>query len=146
MKTAKPGGYVLSFRHNPDTCDLVNVFLRDGKLVVWVRQQGEVFNPDETIATAKVSDGKWHHVAITRGPGGEVTLYLDGAANARLAKPARARGKLVTNQRALGVEGSNMDGKNMFVDRSRLDGCLDELRIYGEVLPEAELRKLAGRK
>src|SRR5262249_42799542 len=43
VKTTKNSGYILSFRHQPDTCDLIGVFLRDGKLAVWVRQRGEVF-------------------------------------------------------------------------------------------------------
>jgi hypothetical protein len=144
VKTSRDKGYILSFRHQPDTCDLVNVFLNGGKLAVWVRHQGDVLIPDTTTTTAPIHDGQWHHFAITRNTGGEVTLYLDGTANARLTSPARARGKLVTNLRSLGVEALNMDGKNAFVDRSRLEGCLDELRIYGEVLSETDIRKLAS--
>jgi hypothetical protein len=146
VKTSRDKGYILSFRHQPDTCDLVNVFLSGGKLAVWVRHQGDPFVPDTTTSTVPIHDGQWHHFAITRTAAGEVTLYLDGASNARLVSPARARGKLVTNLRSLGLEALNMTGNNAGVDRSRLEGCLDELCIYGEVLAEQDIRKLADRK
>jgi hypothetical protein len=145
VKTSKENGYVVSFRHLPDTCDLVGVFLSGGKLAVWVRQHKDVWAPDTITTKAPINDGQWHHFAVTRSDGGEVTLYLDGAVSARLNSPTRARGKLITNVRSLGVESSNMDGKNVFVDQSRLDGCLDEFRVYGEVLAEPEIRKLAAR-
>ncbi|MCI0463529.1 MAG: LamG domain-containing protein [Gemmataceae bacterium] len=143
VKTARPQGYILSFRREPDApFDLLNIFLDGGKLAVWVRHRGNPFAPDTTHSTVPIHDGQWHHFAVTRSPEGEVTLYLDGALNARLKPGPRGlpSGRVSTSLHTLGVEARSLQGRE-----PRLDGCLDELSLWGQVLSAEEIKKYAGR-
>lgn len=143
VKTTKADGMVLSFRRDPDApWDLLNIFLNGGHLTVWVRQKGDPLLPPTTASTARIDDDKWRHFAVTRSAEGDVTLFLDGAVNARLKADASRipRGRVFTNLHTLGVEAREVEGRG-----ARLDGCLDELMVFGNVLSEEEIRKYAGR-
>jgi len=71
-------------------------------------------------------------------PDGEVTLHLDGVFQNKLIKPDQTRGKLLTNLRTLGVEASSPTSQ-------RLNGCIDELRIYGDALSDKDITALVAR-
>lgn len=140
VKTSKADGYVLSFRIDQDkTFDLLNIFVAGGKLAAWVRRQGNPWMPTAVATAGPINDGRWHHFAVRRMADGEVTLHLDGTFQGKLTNPDQTRGKLVTNKRALGVEATSSISP-------RLEGCIDELRIYGEALPEKDLAELAAQR
>jgi hypothetical protein len=151
VKTSKPKGMILSLRPETDSpYDMLNVVLNGGKLVVQIRQQGNPFYPDEATSTFAIHDDKWRHFAVTRTADGEVTLFLDGNRNAtatgkRKGKASSQSGKIVTSNRALGVEALLLaaDARPSF-DRSRLEGCIDELSFFGDALSEAAIRKLSN--
>jgi Concanavalin A-like lectin/glucanases superfamily len=146
MKTTQREGMVLSFRHHPDTCDLVNIFVKDGAPVAWVRHAGDPFYPHSHTTGQPVNDGKWHHFAVTRNPDGNVVLHVDGIQKTQ-ARGGRAdqNGKLVTNLRTLGLEATNLVGRRGELSPYRFVGCIDELAIFGEVLIDERIRALAGR-
>ena len=150
VKTTKARGLILSFRKEPDdTFDLLNIFLKGGSLAVWVRPSGDPLNPEQADSKVRINDGKWHHFAVTRTAEGEVGLYLDGTLQSRIKAGGGRRalnGRVVTNLHSLGVEARNMGGKQApFVDPAKLEGCIDELSIWGEVLSDQVIQKSAGR-
>jgi hypothetical protein len=144
VETSSPQGVLLSFRPEPDTYDMITVSLAGGKLAVLVRHHGNPFHPGTTSSTVAIHDGRWHHFAVVR-TGKEVLLYLDGALNARLTSPFPGphTGKVVTGRSVLGVEaGMLAERVHPLTDRSRLQGCIDELHVFGDALGEKEIQKL----
>jgi hypothetical protein len=142
LKTSATKGVLFSFRSEPDTFDLLNLFLENGKLMVWHRQRGNPFLPVALSTPAAVNDGKWHHFAAVRLAEGELRLYADGKS---VAKTGGCSGKLVTNLRTLGGEARGIYLKDARVERTLYAGCLDELLISGDALSDAEVAKLATR-
>ncbi|GAB2784736.1 sialidase family protein [Amycolatopsis magusensis] len=84
-------------------------------------------------APAALNDKKWHHFALTRS-GGTASLYLDG----KLAASASGLTGSVSPGRPFAIHlGQRLDGQ------FRLQGSLDEIRLYGRALTIAEIAALA---
>lgn len=94
-------------------------------------------NPDTTVySTANVNDGNWHHLAFTRNSDtGVVKIYMDGILNYTVATPVGAR----TAPNDLRIGASQSPAPVV------LNGNLDDLRLYDEELPGADIAKLAFR-
>jgi hypothetical protein len=90
-----------------------------------------VANDFTTKSSIAVNDGNWHHVVLTRDHlAGTYGIYIDGALN---ASGAIAAGTIGTPFTSLGrIEDTG--GTPMY-----LDGQLDEVRIYGQVLNAAQV-------
>ncbi|MFE9996833.1 exo-alpha-sialidase [Streptomyces avermitilis] len=81
--------------------------------------------------TGAHNDGQWHHLALRRG-GGALTLFLDGAPISTADVPGS-----VSRNSPFGVHiGQRMDSRAYFT------GSIDEVRVYGRALSDAEITGL----
>ena len=93
-----------------------------------------------------VSDGDWHHLALTRDEEGTIELFLDGGSQGQ-SKVPESRGPITTNMRTLGVEPlwATQHQTSQFGIQTSLEGTIDEFCIFGRRLEHEEIKKLAGR-
>jgi RNA polymerase sigma-70 factor (ECF subfamily) len=82
---------------------------------------------------------RWYHVAFTHDERGSTRLYLDGVEVGRAQGSHSDRG-LVTSNLTIGA---GQYSRNPRLVRQKLDGALDEVRIYGRALPAAEIVALS---
>jgi len=95
----------------------------------------------EGVTTDVVTDGEWHHVAVTvaenatvGSPG--VTLYLDGENDTPIDEDPDALDIVAGADVSIGSRGTT---------NSRfLNGALDDVRIYDKELTQAEVQAIAG--
>ncbi|MEU9467290.1 sialidase family protein [Streptomyces avermitilis] len=81
--------------------------------------------------TGAYNDGRWHHLALRRG-GGALTLFLDGTPISTADVPGS-----VSRNSPFGVHiGQRMDSRAYFT------GSIDEVRVYGRALSDAEITAL----
>ncbi|MFJ9967014.1 exo-alpha-sialidase [Streptomyces avermitilis] len=81
--------------------------------------------------TGAYNDGQWHHLALRRGSGA-LTLFLDGTPISTADVPGS-----VSRNSPFGVHiGQRMDSRAYF------NGSIDEVRVYGRALSDAELTVL----
>ncbi|MET7848310.1 sialidase family protein [Streptomyces avermitilis] len=81
--------------------------------------------------TGAYNDGQWHHLALRRG-GGALTLFLDGTPISTADVPGS-----VSRNSPFGVHiGQRMDSRAYFT------GSIDEVRVYGRALSDAEITGL----
>lgn len=74
------------------------------------------------------NDGQWHHLALRRG-GGRLTLFIDGTTVGTADVPGS-----VSRNSPFGVHvGQRMDSRAYFT------GAIDDVRVYGRALSDAEL-------
>lgn len=94
-------------------------------------------NPNDTIphaSTIPVASNVWSHVALTAQAGGSVNFYVNGLPAGTFPTAA---GFGATNNNPLYI-GSRAD---LF---TTMDGFIDELSLYNEVLTAAQINALAG--
>ncbi|MEV0616574.1 LamG-like jellyroll fold domain-containing protein [Nonomuraea sp. NPDC050404] len=77
----------------------------------------------------------WHHVAVTLS-GTTGTLYVDG-------EPVATNDGLTLDPSALGATTDNWIGRSQYGD-PLLKATVDDFRIYGRALTQAEIRSLPG--
>jgi hypothetical protein len=96
-----------------------------------------VGNPDTTVAsTITVTNGQWHHVAVTRNSfTGEMGLYLDGVLNTNIIGPTGLR--TAPPGLRLGSVQTGAAGK-FFI------GSLDDVRLYNGLLATNSIYALAA--
>jgi hypothetical protein len=90
------------------------------------------------IAGPQLKVPSWNHVALTRKPDGELTLFLNGEA---VGTGPRQPGAVTTGRRFLGANAHEVAQgftTNTFV------GELDEFCVFDRALSPEEVRKLAG--
>jgi sialidase-1 len=76
-----------------------------------------------------LDDGRWHRLALRRG-GGQLTLFVDGAATADTADVPGS----VSRNSPFGVHiGERMDG------RARFTGAVDDVHVWDRALTDAEI-------
>ena len=106
-----------------------------GKAVIEI---GMAANNNKSIATSgqPVTDGKWHHLAVTYN-GGEQILYVDGAPQQRIA---RWHGRVPANSYDLTI-GMNLVDPNPKYDEvgASFDGLIDEPMIFNRALTPKEV-------
>ncbi len=86
---------------------------------------------NKATGTGNVVDGVWHHVAVTRSDGAEVTLFLDGAVD---GDGQSGTGPVLDNPE-VHVCGNPVNGRYF-------GGRIDDLRQYDRVLSPDEVRGL----
>lgn len=91
--------------------------------------------PDTTFSgTVSINDGLWHHLAATRdSTSGAVKLYVDGALN--FTGVAATGPRTAPNELRIGATHSPAP--------VILNGSLDDMRLYDEVLPASDIARLA---
>ncbi|MFJ6592452.1 exo-alpha-sialidase [Streptomyces violaceusniger] len=90
------------------------------------------FTSASVSTDAAYNDGQWHHLALTRS-GGRLSLTVDGGT----AVTAPDAPGTVSRTAPFGLHlGQAVDG------RSHMTGDLDEFRLYGRALTDAELRRV----
>lgn len=104
-----------------------------GEFRCGVGSTGEVTSDDTGSA---LSDGVWHHVACRLTPGRGFEAFIDGDVVA-CSTTANA---VATNAEPL------MIGANSPDNSSRLDGAIDNLRIWDQTLSDAALCAAAGKQ
>lgn len=111
--------------------DAAALFIRDGKLTYDVGWVGAM------AGSTELTDGAWHHVAMSWArESGQVTLFVDGRPEATAAlRPGKALADPVMR---LGFSAPN------FPQSPRLQGELDEVRLYDRALAASEVAGLAG--
>jgi hypothetical protein len=142
VRTARPSGTVLSLRSSKDGGPLIDLFIDDGRLKAQVREDGKEFGQHAEQAGGAVSDGGWHHFALTR-TGTAVELCLDGASLGRAAG-SDAGGPITTDLRALGSERVWAQRGVNPAEQRFLRGALDEVCVFGRALGADEIKKLAS--
>ncbi len=82
--------------------------------------------------TTNIGDGNWHHVVATHGWGGVVQGYVDG-------EPS-GTGTAMSLTGHINVSGSLILGHPQTIDGYRLNGTMDEFRVYRRLLMPEEIR------
>ena len=82
---------------------------------------------------ADVTDGSWHHVALTYDGGSSVVLYVDGALDTAATKTYR------TTQTGKLYIGSTVEGSNEY-----FKGLVDEVDIFNRALSETEIQSIVN--
>jgi serine/threonine protein kinase len=162
VRTRQRDGTLVSNRARADETPVIDLQLGSGVPRVRVGQRGG--DPIALIPERKVTDGTWHHVAITQhGADLALALHLDGMLEIiwRLPRgnpvPANLRGHgIPTDLRALGAElywqqrdpdwQERYEGGPRPPEMAYFVGDFDEFCVFGRVLSNAEIRTLAGKK
>ncbi|GAA4445368.1 hypothetical protein GCM10023091_36960 [Ravibacter arvi] len=121
-------GSVLNKR---DVCGLTSYFdfiITDGKIKFVSCENGSGLNYNSISGTTRVTDGKWHHIAVTRA-GNVISLYVDDHLDIAFTTRGIAD---IQNNTAMKM------GNN--VCNNRYSGSLDELRIWNYARTPAELQ------
>lgn len=112
-------GYLLSYENGGG----VGVYISDGV------DEASVFS------TTLVSDGEWHHVAVTASRTGNATLYVDGVSEGTPASLAVV-GSLDEPSSPVFIGDIGFQGQPF-------DGVIDDVRIYNRALSAKEVRELS---
>ncbi|MDP6546339.1 MAG: choice-of-anchor Q domain-containing protein [Phycisphaerae bacterium] len=104
-----------------------------GKMQLWYEDIG---GADSVFATSSdIVPDNWYHFAVTRTPGGEVRIYLDGVLE--LVQPDPTPPASIDSPVYIGARGNSGDRIQEF-----FDGRMEEVSVYGEVLSAWELNRL----
>ena len=149
VKTTEDYGMIVSFRSSTDGGPVIDLAVGydggaddPGKAMILVRQDGYVGSYAH-VKGGSVKDGQWHHVAVVRGSGSTVELFLDGVSQGT-ASDTQSGGAITTNLRAIGSERCWVnDGYGTAVQRY-LAGTIDDVHIYNRALSAGEIAKLAN--
>ncbi len=128
------GGWIINkdMGGQQDTTDwaVANV---DGNLA-FVTGNKETDKDDIVASTKAISDGKWHHYALSRiKKSGLNTLYVDGVKNISEEKGPDFH---VSNQTAMTIGGHLGGAAHAFA------GSLDDMAIFARVITEAEINTI----
>jgi hypothetical protein len=108
--------------------------------MVLVRQDGGGGGYAQVIG-GPVKGGTWHHVAVVRGSGSTIELFLDGAPQGT-ASGAESGGAITTNLRAIGSERRWVSDGYGTSDQRYLAGTIDDVRVYNRALSAWEIAAL----
>jgi hypothetical protein len=104
-----------------------------GKVQLWYENSADA---DSVFATTSdIAPDNWYHVAVTRTPGGEVRIYLDGVLeNVELdtSQPASINSPVY-----IGARGNSGERIQEF-----FDGRIEAVSVHGQVLSAWELNRL----
>ena len=89
--------------------------------------------PGEPCGSTDVTDGSWHHVAMTYDGSGTVLLYVDGALEASVTKT------YTTTQTGKLYMGSTVEGSQEYYT-----GLVDEVEIFNRALSQSEIQAIYG--
>ena len=128
------GGWIFS-KDMPGQADCTDwdVACTGGKLV-FVTGNAETDADDLLVSTDPISDGEWHHIAVTRErKSGIKTLYIGGVED---VSEEQGPGLSVSNTIDVTL-GGNPEGLQYC-----LEGTLDDMAIYNRVLSRDEIQRI----
>ncbi|MDZ7829076.1 MAG: LamG domain-containing protein [Halofilum sp. (in: g-proteobacteria)] len=86
---------------------------------------------NEQKSSSAINDGNWHHVALTRdASSGETKVYIDGALESTGNSPTGTIGNAFSSLGRIEDTGGTPE---------YLDGDLDEVRVYDDVLTDSDV-------
>ncbi|MDZ7829349.1 MAG: DUF6701 domain-containing protein [Halofilum sp. (in: g-proteobacteria)] len=106
----------------------------------WIDGSGRIgisvandFDNEQKSSTA-INDGTWHHVALTRdASSGETKVYVDGALESTGNSPTGTIGNTFSSLGRIEDTGGTPE---------YLDGDLDEVRVYDDVLTDSDVSSI----
>jgi hypothetical protein len=110
-----------------------------GKAMILVRQDGG--SSYANVIGGSVNDGQWHHVAVVRGSGSTIELFLDGVSQGT-ASDTQSGGAITTDLRAMGSERRWVNDGYGTSDQRYLAGTIDDVHIYNRALSAGEIATL----
>ncbi|MEQ8829106.1 MAG: tandem-95 repeat protein [Alphaproteobacteria bacterium] len=134
VKTTDTSGALISYAV-PGSPNELWITLSGGNIQVWLNNSNQ-----GSVDAGSLTDGEWHHVALSFGDGANDTvLYIDGA-------PVMSLG--ATNALTSGgtlVMGSDQDSVGGSFETSQaLDAEFDGLRVWNGVRSEAQIQATMG--
>ncbi|WP_420417843.1 tandem-95 repeat protein [Pacificispira sp.] len=134
VKTTDTSGALISYAV-PGSPNELWITLNGGNIQVWLNNSNQ-----GSVNAGSLTDGEWHHVALSFGDGANDTvLYIDGA-------PVMSLG--ATNALTSGgtlVMGSDQDSVGGSFETSQaLDADFDGLRVWNGVRSEAQIQATMG--
>ncbi len=119
------------------------IFLKaNGSLVAGLQNPSD----GEALAasgTSAITAGVWYHVAVTVVSGSRVNLYINGAlANTISTSRALSPSSDVYNLQIGSSSKLRNSGADFCGSSNKLNGTIDELRIFSRALSESEIRQL----
>jgi hypothetical protein len=148
VKTTDNYGMIVSFRSSTDGGPVIDLAVGydgggaddPGKAMILVRQDGDV-GTYAHVKGGSVKDGLWHHLAVVRGSGSTIELFLDGVSQGT-ASDTYSGGAITTDLRAIGSERRWVNDGYGTSDQRYLAGTIDDVRIYGRALSAGEIAAL----
>lgn len=108
---------------------------RDSKTIEF--SVGATTGPEgQSIITAPISSGAWHHVAATRDSSGDIKLYVDGQSQGTILRQALNADATSEAPFTLGA------WDDRFGVTERFSGLIDEVSLYNKALDASEVRNL----
>lgn len=141
LATRQRDGYFLAFRNPREPAPMIQVKLSGGRLTGVVRADGSETG-EARVGLASAADGRWHHFAVVRHPGGLIECFLDGQSidkrgGANSAGPITTTVRSVGSERALAL--TQRSATAFFA------GAIDELCMFQRALTPKEVGALAGK-
>ena len=148
IKTTDNFGLIFSQRNSAGDSPVLDIAVgyngldeSPGCVMALLREDGAATGKHGNLVGGRISDGTWHHAALTRNAGGRIELFLDGASQGAGAGPA---GAITTDLRTIGCERCWVLADARGADRQYLSATIDDARIYNRALTAAEIGVLAS--
>jgi hypothetical protein len=142
IATQQQNGYLLAFRNPKNFAPAIQVKVSGGALCGVVRADGSEFG-EARVGLAQVADGRWHHFAVMRHPGGVIETFLDGRSLDK-RQGANTIGPITTIVRVVGCE------RSWFLSQQTASAycscAVDELCVFDRALTTQEVGQLMGKK
>jgi serine/threonine-protein kinase len=140
IKTTGRDGAIISQRNDKIDGSDIDIELINGVLFAIVRT--DAYIAANVGSTTPISDGRWHHFALTRSAKETVALYVDGHQTQRVTV-AGVGGPITTNLRAVGNE--RYWAKINYNKPPQYRGSTDEICIFARELNAEEIQELMRR-
>lgn len=139
LNTINPWSRIYDFGNGlPDPANRFMYLTPSGVDGLHAASYGGSADNESTLTTGTVlATGVWKHLALT-GHGGDRVLYIDGFPAAQLEDSPD-----VPPLEMEPLSPASWLGKSRFAADPGLDGSLDDFRIYGRVLSQAEIADIA---
>ena len=149
VKTTEDYGMIVSFRSSTDGGPVIDMAVGyegadsdPGKAMILVRQDNGGGGYAH-VTGGSVKDGLWHHLAVVRGSGSTIELFVDGVSKGT-SSGSESGGAITTNLRAIGSERRWVSDGYGSTDQRYLVGTIDDVRIYNRAFTPAEIAELAN--
>ena len=116
-----------------------------GTVRIWWQSVRQYAPRDAIYSTESFSDGYWHHVVVTKHPGGSgaVKIYIDGAEiTDTQVQLDESPGSVVVSRLYIGANaGTDING--VWSSRNRhFEGTIDDVSLFDYALSESEITEL----
>ncbi|MEL6534841.1 MAG: LamG-like jellyroll fold domain-containing protein [Bacteroidota bacterium] len=133
VKSTEDGPMVLMTRNRAGSSFSWNIRLEGGVLQAIL---GGLPTPGPYMGTTDVTDGTWHHVAVTYTTG-QVNLYVDGALDASHTVPVGTLGANPSSEVWIGMRADKPNER-------QYQGHLDNVQAYNELISAEQISEMAA--